>query len=160
MEKEEKALEPETEEVVEVKAEEVEVVEAVETEEPQKEKKVIDGSFFNKLGNKIKAKVEKTRHNMLVASEINRQFAENASRYTLLDTAVKGLAKILMEKDEEAKTFTFLGKLKLKDNAILKDKEGNLYKVTGLVEGEHTRVFTAENEEHERELTVYSYIEI
>lgn len=128
--------------------------------EPTKEKKVIDGSFITKIGDKIRAKIDKTKHNFRVATQINHQFAENASRYTLLDTAVKGFSKILLEKNEEEKTFIFLGKLKLKDKAILKDKEGNLFKITGLVEGEHKRMFTAENEEHERMLTIYHYIEI
>jgi len=139
----------------------VEVAEAVETEkEPAKQKKVIDGKFFKKIGDNIKAKINTTKHNMRVVTQINHSFAENASRYTLLDTAVKGLSKILLEKDDTKKTFTFLGKLKLKDKSILKDKEDNMFKITGLVQGEHKRMFVAENEEHERELTVYSFIEI
>jgi len=153
---EEKVNEPQTETVL---AEEV-----IEEPTGKKEKKVIDGSFFNKLGDKIKAKIEKTKHNIRVATKINHQFNENASRYILLDTAVKGLTKILLEKNEENKTFTFLGKLNLKPNALLKDSEGNLFKIVNLVEGEHTRKFTIEDEgnteEYEKELTIYSYITI
>jgi len=162
---EEKETVVEVKEIIEEPETEV-VLEAEVIEEPteKKEKKVIDGSFFNKLGDKIKAKIEKTKHDIRIATKINHQFAENAGRYVLLDTAVKGLTKILLEKNEENKTFTFLGKLNLKPNALLKDSEGNLFKVVALVEGEHTRKFTIEDEgnteEHEKELTIYSYIAI
>ena len=156
VEVEPKIEEPETETMV---AEEI-----IEAPTEKKEKKVIDGSFFNKLGDKIKAKIEKTKHDIRIATKINHQFAENAGRYVLVDTAVKGLTKILLEKDEENKTFTFLGKLNLKPNALLKDNEGNLFKIVNLVEGEHTRKFTVEDEgnieEYEKELTIYSYLAI
>ena len=154
MEQEEKNVE-----TVEVEAEQVEEVKAEVVEEPKKEK-VIDGSFFSKLGDKIKAKVDKTKHNMAVSSEISKIFSENASRYTLLDSGLKGAFKPLLEKDEDAKTFTFLGKANFKDNTLLKDREGNIFKILTKVEGEHTRTFTAQGEEHVRDLEVYSYKEV
>ena len=64
-------------------------------------------AFFKKMGDKLKAKIDKTKHNMAVASEINHIFSRGANRYTLIDAGAKGIFKVLLEKDEEAKNFYF-----------------------------------------------------
>ncbi|MGD9901519.1 MAG: hypothetical protein AB7S44_03155 [Spirochaetales bacterium] len=148
------------EEKIESTSEPTVTAEAEKVDEPKKEKKVIDGSFFNKLGDKIKAKVDKTKKNMAIAAYISKTFSENAEQFKLIDQGIKGVLKPLLEMDREAKTFTFLGKAKFKPNTLLKNKSGEIFKITGMVEGEHNRTFTFEGEDHVRDLEIYNYKEV
>ena len=97
---------------------------------------------------------------MEVNGEIYKQFGENASRYSLIDQGLKGFGKPYLEMDEEAKTFTSLGKANFKDNTLLKNKEGQVFKIVSRVESEHKRTFIAKDTEFVREMEVYNYKEV
>jgi|LGVF01.2.fsa_nt_gb hypothetical protein len=149
-------------EIKNVEEEDVKVVdtEVVETEESETTEEPIKGGFFRKMKKKVGKKINDTKYKMEVNGEINTEFSENAVRFHLVDEGVKGLLKPLLEVDEEAKTFTSLGKANFKDNTLLKNKEGQLFKIVSRLEGEHTRTFIAKEIEHIRDLEIYNYKEV
>ena len=128
-----------------------------EVVEPEKKSE----NFFSVAGKKIKTKACERKYKMELNKSIKKQFNENAQKLKFIDQGIKSLGlKIMAEIDKENKTMNILGENKIKNNSLLKNKDGDIFKVLSKVSNDETRSFEFRGSQYERKVETYEFKEV
>ena len=118
-------------------------------------------NIFSKAGKKIKSKACERKYKMELNKSIKKQFNENSQKLKFIDQGIKSLGlKIMAEIDEENKKMIMLGENNIKNNTLLKNKDGDIFKILSKVSNDETRTFEFKGKEYTRRIEVYEFKEV